>query len=139
MTTRITPDPALQVVSSRTVKGNIEFKTAAMLCYTPILLISVIAPILFLSTEPKNNNYLRFHAIQALLITATAVAVGVANSIIFGIVFSVLGWGVASLFLSLGNLAGLAVLAGCLYAMYCVHQGKEFRIPVISDIAEKNA
>lgn len=126
-------------LSGRTQFMALDYKLAAILCYTPILLCSIVAPIIWLKTEPRANRQLRFHAIQGLAISVAAIAFGIINSIVLGILFSIVGIGAAQV-LSLGSsLLSLAFLGVMIYGIYCVAKDQPFRLPVLGDIAERNA
>lgn len=128
-----------QQLTGRTAVMNLDYKIAAILCYTPVLLIDIIAPIVWLKTEPKSNKELRFHAIQGLLISIITIALAVINSTVMTMLSVVLGF-FAFRLLSFGSsLITLAFLAVSLYGIYCVWNGKEFRLPYLSEIADKNA
>src|SRR5260370_41063672 len=49
---------------------GLDYKIAGMLCYLPPCLccIDVIFSILWIATEPKENRFVRFHALKALFI-----------------------------------------------------------------------
>lgn len=126
------PKPKTQVMA-------LDYKLAAILCYTPILLVSVIAPIVFLKTEPRENRELRFHAIQGLSVSLIAIAFGILNSIVSGLLFSIAGWGIASL-VSLGSsVISLGFLGAMIYGIYCVIKEKPCKLPFVGEIAEQNA
>jgi uncharacterized membrane protein len=123
----------------RTVKGNLDYKIASMLCYTPVFLISLIAPIVWLATEPQSNKLLRFHSIQGLLLFAAAVVLNILNSMVFGTLIGILGGAAWHLLTFLSSAIGLAFLGLSIYGMYQTYQGNDFRLPVLGDIAQKNA
>jgi uncharacterized membrane protein len=123
----------------RTVKGNLDYKIASMLCYTPVFLISVIAPIVWLATEPKSNKLLRFHSMQGLLLGASAIVLNVLNTMIFGTLIGILGGAAWHLLTFLSSAINLVFLGLSIYGMYQTYQGNDFRLPVLADIAEKNA
>lgn len=52
----------------KTKIGELESDIAGMICYFPMM-VSYIAPPLFLLTEPKENTVVRFHALQSILVT----------------------------------------------------------------------
>ena len=117
----------------------LDYKLAAILCYTPVLLISVVAPIIWLKTEPRENRELRFHAIQGLSISLIAIAFGILNSIVTGIVFSVAGWGIGSLVSLATSVISLGIFGVMIYAIYCVVKEKPCKLPFVGEIAEQNA
>jgi uncharacterized membrane protein len=131
---------------------NLEYNTAALLCYIPTCccLINVIPCILWLATEPKENRLLRFHALQGLLLAGVWIAVWIIFTIIgvaFGIGTSMMpgaGGGLASaggglILLLIRLVVGVALLAIHIMGMMKANSGEMWKLPVIGDIAEKNA
>jgi hypothetical protein len=49
---------------------NLNYNTAALLCYIPTCccLINLIPCIIWLASEPRENKFLRFHALQGLFL-----------------------------------------------------------------------
>jgi uncharacterized membrane protein len=73
--------------------------------------------LIMLVLEPQ-NKLVKFHALQA---------------IIYGLVLMIIGW--------IPILGWAALILGWLYALYgalLVYEGKEFRIPYITEFVEKN-
>ena len=60
----------LMVIEGKTQTGQLDFKMAAAACYLPFSFIHLIAAGIFLATEPKEHRFVRFHAIQSLLVFA---------------------------------------------------------------------
>src|SRR5438045_3490315 len=62
----------------KTKTFGMAYNTAALLCYLPSCLCcaNVIFSIIWLSTEPKENRFLRFHAMQGLLLFGLWFVVG---------------------------------------------------------------
>ena len=121
---------------------NLDYNVAGMLCYLPICCINLVFSIIWLASEPKENRILRFHALQSLLLIGVAFVVGVifwflAIAIaVTPVPGSTAGWGLLGLLrLALG--LGFLVLSiiGCIKA----YQGEMWKLPIIGDIAEKNA
>lgn len=128
-----------QESANRTKVLDLDHKVAAVLCYTPILLLSVIAPIVFLKTEPNTNKRLRFHAVQGLGLSIAAILLAVANSMMASLMFGLFGFGALQLVGSLSSLISLAFLAAAGYGIYCVCKDKEYRLPFLAEIADRNA
>src|SRR5262245_2165368 len=120
---------------------NLDYNVAGLLAYLPICCINVIASIIWIASEPKENRILRFHALQSLLLTVV--------SIIVWIIFSVLGVGMAFSPSSTAAAAGsgllglvellvfLVLLVLHIMGMVKAYQGQFWKIPLIGDIAEK--
>ncbi len=138
----------------KTKVGSLSFNVAAMLCYLPSCLccINLIASILWLATEPKTSRFVRFHALQGLLLWGANFVV----SIVFRILGAALGAGAAvtssgddisSIAFAGGNmvigLIGLAInivfFIIQIVGMIKANQGQMWKLPLIGDIAEKNS
>lgn len=143
------PPPPQPPPTNKTKVLNLEYNTAGLLCYIPFCccLLNVIAGIIFLVTEPKENRLLRFHALQGLLLggvwiivwilfTIIAVAMGVSGSMMPGGDFTRAGGSLIVMLLRL--VIGLVLLAIHITAMIKANQGQMWKLPVIGDIAEKN-
>jgi uncharacterized membrane protein len=106
---------------------------AALLSYV----LGFITGIIFLVLEPyKNDRFVRFHAFQS---TFFSVALTV-----FWIVWSQLFWLIPFGFLMtmfglIGMLFQLGMLLLWLFLMYKAYNGERFMIPVIGDLAAKQA
>jgi uncharacterized membrane protein len=122
---------------------NLDYNVAGLLCYLPICCINLIASIIWLASEPKENRFLRFHALQSLML--------IGLEIVIWIVFAFLGVGMmfspsnavgaaGSGLLSLVQIViWLILLVIHIVAMVKAYQGQFWKLPVIGDIAEKNA
>jgi uncharacterized membrane protein len=110
--------------------------------------VNLIAGILFFATEPRENRLLRFHALQGMLL----VGVGVIVWIVFTIINLALGVGTSFtpggdmvrasgglLILLVRLVVGVAFLAIHIMGMVKANQGQMWKLPIIGDIAEKNA
>jgi uncharacterized membrane protein len=127
-----------------------SYKTAALLCYLPYCccLIDVIASVLWLATEPRENRFLRFHSLQGLLLFCAGLivsfvfrllGVGAEATTLVGTGSGVAGAG-AGLLVSLGSLlVALLFLVIHIVAMIKAAQGEMWKLPIIGEIAEKNA
>jgi uncharacterized membrane protein len=117
---------------------SLDSNLAAMLCYilTPCCLIGLILSLILYFTE-KENRFVRFHAMQELLLVGIGFCVGV----VFGVLFRVAGLADSGI-LALG-LLGLRILIGLIFLGIYVfvgiqaYQNKWFKLPIIGDMAEK--
>ncbi|MBI4368490.1 MAG: DUF4870 domain-containing protein [Candidatus Omnitrophica bacterium] len=100
------------------IKPNVEALLAYLLCFVTGLIFVLIE---------KNNKFVRFHAMQSI--------------IVFGSIF-ILQW-IISFIPGLGVLvSGLLSLAGValwIILMVKAYQGEKFKLPWAGDLAEKNA
>ncbi len=117
--------------SSATGAMGISENAAGLLCYLLFFigLLGFIVPIIFLVMAPYNQNkFVRFHAFQAIfthlgLIVLSALLVIVTHGL--GLV--------------LFPLIGLGTLVLWIYLMVTAYQGKTVRLPVVGDLAAKQA
>jgi len=101
---------------------GMEQNVEGLLCYV----VGWVTGIIFLILE-KDNKFVRFHAIQSIIVFGAINIVAV----IFGWI-PVIGWIISSL---------LGVLAFILWIVLMVkaYQGQMFKLPIAGDIAEKNS
>ncbi len=126
-------------LAGRTSVGDLDYKVASILCYVPFFLVGIISSIVWLKTEPKANRQLRFHAIQGLALAVTILAIAIANSIFMTLLVPLFGFEILKLSGLGGSLISLACLGACVYGIYSLWNGKDFRLPILGDFAEKNA
>jgi len=104
---------------------GIQANLGALLCYVPFL-IGLILSIVFFVVE-KQNKFLRFHALQSILLNVALIIIGAILAFI-----PVIGW----VLLPLVSLASIILV---IVLMIKAYQGVQFKLPVIGEIAEKNA
>jgi uncharacterized membrane protein len=109
--------------------GGLTDNVAGMLAY-----ITIIPAIIFLVVEPYNRSrFIRFHAFQSIFFYVAWTVLWVALSIVGAM--PVLGWATLLIWPLLG-LGGLIVWVLLLVKAY---GGQMWKLPVIGDIAEKQA
>ena len=99
---------------------GLEPNLAGLLCYV----LGWLTGIIFFVME-KENQYVRFHAMQSILTFGALTVVGIVLSVI-----PVVGW-------VLGMLLGILAFVLWLVLMLKAYQGEKFKLPVAGDIAEK--
>jgi len=106
--------------SSEKTASGFDENVAAALCYG----LGWVSGLLFFATEPE-NRFVRFHAMQSMLVFGPA-------CVVFMICLSIpfLGW-ILSIFVFYGSAALWLVL------MFKAYQGERFKLPVAGDIAEQ--
>ena len=86
-----------------------------------------------------NDKYIRYHSIQSIILGILLVVIG----FLLGIVSSMVGAGIPLLGLVISLLVGgvwlLVEVLVWLYCMWKAYSGEKFRLPVISDMVDKNA
>jgi uncharacterized membrane protein len=102
---------------------------AGMLAY-----VTIIPAIVFLVMEPYNKNrFVRFHAFQCLFFAVAWTVLWIALSIVAHI--PILGW----LTILIWPLVGLAGLIIWVILLLKANQGQMYKLPLIGDMAEKQA
>lgn len=106
--------------------GGLADNVAGLLAYL------FIPAIIFLVVEPYNRNrFIRFHSFQSIFYAIVCIAFNV----IFGFVLMaipIVGWAISFLI-------SLALFIGWIVLMIKAYQGTMFKLPVIGDLAEKQA
>lgn len=98
---------------------NIEENIAGALCYVLVWLTGIIFFIL-----EKNNKFVKFHAIQSIIVF---LPLFILMSILWFIPF--IGW-------VLNGLIGLLVFILWIVLILKAYQGEKFKLPIVGDIAE---
>jgi uncharacterized membrane protein len=109
--------------------GAMADNVAGMLAY-----VTIIPAIMFLVMEPySKNRFVRFHSFQSIFFGVAWIALWIALSIVGMIPF--FGW----MTLLLWPLVGLGGLILWIVLLLKANQGQKWKIPVIGDMAEKQA
>jgi len=120
-------------------KLGLKTNKAALLCYVPLFGINLVAPAVWLISEPKNNYFLRFHSTQALVF-ATGYVVLAFSIGFLAAVFSIipfLGHMVAGVLGLIGLLAlGGFIITNC-FLMYAGYNNRLVKLPIIGEVADK--
>jgi uncharacterized membrane protein len=102
-----------------------------------IAYVTFIPAIIFLLLAPYNQRpFIRFHAWQSILLAVSAIVIDIVLGIVLGITLLFLPLSVHSLIWSLIELCWLAIWVICVYNAF---NGKRFKLPLIGDLAEKQA
>lgn len=111
---------------------NLQSNVAGALCY----LVGFISAIFFLAVEPyKRNRFVRFHAFQAIFLSVAWFAL----YFVLGIFLTILPgmfWRVSWM---LHSLLSLAFFLLWVFLMYKAYSNEQFKLPVIGDLAVKQA
>ena len=131
------PATGVAAAPAGTATSGLTNNVAGALCY----ILGIITGVIFLVIDPyKNSRFVRFHAFQSILFWAACFGFWVIWSwVLVGMVFSVLGWGLLSLLGTVFLVVRLAMLAAWLFLMYKAYNNEEFKLPIIGDIAAKQA
>lgn len=100
----------------------------------------LITGIIFLVLDPyKNSRFVRFHAFQSIFFNIAWIVFWIVWSIIGFILMAITKGLFAFILLPVELLIALGGLCLWIYLMYSASQGKTFRIPVIGNLAAKQA
>lgn len=96
--------------------------------------VTIIPAIIFLVIEPYNKNrFIRFHSFQCIFFCVAIIAISIGLSI-----FSLIPF-IGLILLPVHLLFGLGIFAVWIILMLKANQGQMFKLPVIGDMAEKQA
>ena len=115
--------------TSQTNMGGLTDNIAGALAY-----ITIIPAIVFLVLEPYNKNrFIRFHSFQCIFFAAAWTLLWIVLNIVAHI--PLLGW----LSILIWPLVGLAGFVIWIVLVLKAYQGRMFKLPVIGEMAEKQA
>ena len=121
--------PLDQPPAPKTTSTGLEPNLAGALSY----LCGWVTGLVFYLME-KENNFVRFHAMQSIIVSAGFTVLFIGLAILSNI--PVIGW----LFWIVGYpLVGLAAFISWILLMIKAYQGERFHFPVAGELAEKHA
>jgi uncharacterized membrane protein len=112
-------EPAMEPNAGKSSTG-LDQNVAGLLCYV----VGFITGIIFLVLE-KDNKFVKFHAMQSIFVFGGLVVVNLVLSVI-----PIIGWLV-------GLLLNLLIFVLWIVLMVQAYQGKQYKLPFIGDLAEK--
>jgi uncharacterized membrane protein len=113
--------------------GGIRDSIAGALAY-----FTFIPAIVFLLAEPfKKNRFIRFHSFQSIFLTIAAIVAGLALKLVF-LILALIPLG-HLLLLLISAIVFLGCLILWLVLMVKALQGELFKLPLIGDLAERQA
>lgn len=111
---------------------GLDENVASALCY----LFGVVTGVLFLVLEPHNKNrVVRFHAFQSIFFNVGYIAVWIGLSILYRL----MPYGIWVILSLASGLLSLGFLICWLFLMYKAYNREMFKLPIIGDLAEKQA
>lgn len=119
---------------------GLDANVAGMLSYLSMFccFIGIIVSLVFFLTE-KTNRFVRFHAMQALLLAGTSIGIGIVFRILATVLslsdLGILVWGL----LAVRLVISLIFLVAFVLTAIKAYQGEMYKIPVIGDLAENIA
>jgi uncharacterized membrane protein len=109
---------------------------AGALCY----IAGFITGIVFLVLEPYNKNrFVRFHAFQSIFFSVVCIVFSMVWSWLFFSLLFTPGMGLWGLFSLVWLVIRLGMFAAWIFLMYKAYNNEEFKLPVIGDLAAKQA
>jgi uncharacterized membrane protein len=112
--------------------GGMTDNVASALCYA----LGLITGILFLVLAPYNQNkIIRFHAFQSIFLNAAWIVFWIVETMIA----IVMPWYVMTVVSLIGLLVALGFLALWLVLMFKAYNNEKLKLPIIGDLAEKQA
>ncbi len=119
--------------NTATANSGLSDNAAGAIAY-----LTVIPAIVFLIVEPFNKkSFVRFHAFQCIFLCVAAIVLDIGFGILLAVVTMMMPLAFFGLFLwPLVNLFWLTVIVICIVNAY---QGKRFKLPIIGNLAEKQA
>ena len=115
--------------SSTGMQANI----AGLLCYV----LWWISGLVFFLIE-KENKFVRFHALQSIIVFGALTVLQIAIGILIGLFTAIHVYFLTPILTLLYPLLGLAGLVLWIILMVKAYQGQKFKLPIAGDIAEKN-
>lgn len=124
-----------QALATQPVSAALTSNLAAALAY----ILGFITGIIFLVIEPyKRDRFVRFHAMQSVLYSAAGIIFRIGWHILVGALMSVTPWA-AMVLVPLGMVIALGLFLFWLFLMYQAYSNREFRIPILGGIAQRQA
>lgn len=114
------------------VNAALQPNVAGLLCYV----VGLFTGIFFLIADPyKRDRFVRFHAFQSIFLSVAWIALSMA----FGIFYTMLPGMLWSVGWMLHSLLSLAIFLLWLFLMYKAYHNEKFSLPILGDLAEKQA
>ena len=108
----------------------------ALLCYSPVAIVGIV---LGLAVEPyKSSKLVRFHAWQSLFTCIGLMVVSFGLSILSGVLGAVAG-PLALLMAPVFLLYGVGCIGLCIFMMLKAYNGNMYKLPVVGNLAAKQA
>jgi uncharacterized membrane protein len=125
-------NPKGAAVPEETPQTGLSDNAAGAIAY-----ITFIPAIIFLLLAPYNQKpFIRFHAWQSILLAVAAIVIDIVLGIVLGITLLFLPLSLHFLLWRLIDLCWLAIWVICVFSAF---NGRRFKLPLIGDLAEKQA
>ncbi|MGI8555538.1 MAG: DUF4870 domain-containing protein [Pyrinomonadaceae bacterium] len=117
---------------------GLDNNLAALLCYilTPCCFIGTVLSLIFFFTE-KNNKFVKFHAMQSILLLAVSIVFSIILGFI-GLAFGLMRMEILTYAIfGLRGIIGLIIFGLLIYAGIQAYQNNLTKLPIIGDLADK--
>jgi uncharacterized membrane protein len=126
------PGPMSAQYSAPRTSSGLQPNLAGALSY----LLGLVSGIIFLALDPYNKDrFIRFHAFQSIFLFIAWIGLYQ----ILGLFTAIMPFGLSGLFGLAQWLVWFGGFVAWLYAIYKAYQGEMYKIPVIGDLAERQA
>ena len=113
--------------------SGLQANMAALLSY----LAGWITGLIFFLIE-KDNKFVRFHAMQSIIVFGAFSAIGIVISVIASLAIAIHAYFLLPLIGLASTLLWLVALILWIVLMIKAYQGEKIKLPIAGDIAEKN-
>jgi uncharacterized membrane protein len=113
--------------------SGMQNNMAGALCY----IFGWITGVIFLLIDPyKNDKFVRFHAFQSIFFNLSLIVVYIAFMFL-GFILAMIHLGL--LLVPIWFVLGVGIFALWLFLMFKAYNNQKFKLPIIGDLAEKQA
>ncbi len=127
---------ASPIVPAPAVNAGLTENAAGALCY----LFGLITGVIFLAMAPYNQNpRIRFNAFQSIFFHVAFIVAWMVEWVVFMVLAMVLPYGLAAMLSLLSLVLWFGGVLIWLLLMWKAYQGQSFSLPIIGDIARKQA
>ena len=113
--------------------SGLQANMAALLSY----LAGWITGLIFFLIE-KDNKFVRFHAMQSIIVFGAFSALGIVISVLVSLAIAIHAYFLLTFFGLVSTLLWIVALILWIVLMIKAYQGEKIKLPIAGDIAEKN-
>ena len=127
---------ASPMIPAPAVNAGLTENAAGALCY----LIGLITGVIFLALAPYNQNpRIRFHAFQSIFFHVAFIVAWMVEWVVFMVLAMILPYGLSAMLSLLSLVLWFGGVLVWLLLMWKAYQGQPFSLPIIGNIARKQA
>lgn len=125
-------------IGGKTQVLGLDYKTAGILCYIPVCAINLISSLVVLNSEPRDNQFLRFHAMQSLVMCVMYIIAAVASSVLTAILAPIPLIGLGAILIQLAFfVVTVLFIWKSVVGMIAASKGEMTKIEYVGDIAQQ--